>query len=395
MRMNHRSKTTLRPPLRPPLRGLGALPALLAILVPLTGCATGGSSSYQTAWLHNVRAAGLDPQEIPNPLQTTEEMETILQENVQAGDPRDQLADIQRYLFDNKKFPFTYDARGTYTAEETFRRREGNCVSFTNLFIALGRSLGIPLQPALILRGEVEKEGDLVVINTHLIALHAHGDGITLYDFAQRREDEIKGLTLLDDLWLTAIFLNNRGVDALREERYEQAIRQLRQATILAPEFTAAYGNLGVAHRKAGNPEDALAVYERALEIEARSPTILNNLASLYRSIGREAEARAALEAADLSTASPYLLITRGDLALAQGDHRQAMKYYKRARRANPKLPGPWLAIARLEIRRDNLEAAQRALDRALKLAPESSEVQQLGQNVERLIQKASPSSSR
>ena len=370
------------------------MPVLLAILVPLTGCATGGSSSYQAAWLHNVRAAGLDPAEIPNPLQTTEQMEEILHDNVQSGDPRDQLSDIQRYLFDNEKFPFTYDARGTYTAAETFRLREGNCVSFTNLFISMGRALGIPLQPALILRGDVEKEDDLVVINTHLIALYAHGDGITLYDFAQRREDEIRGLTLLDDLWLTAIFLNNRGVDALREERYDQAIRQLEQATILAPEFTAAYGNLGVAHRKAGNPEEALAVYQRALEIEARSPTILNNLASLYRSIGREAEARAALEAADLSKASPYLLITRGDLELAQGNHRQALKYYKRARRADPDLPGPWLAIARLEIRRDNLDKARRALDRAMKLAPESSEVQQLGQNVEQLIQRAAPDSS-
>jgi tetratricopeptide (TPR) repeat protein len=413
MRMNHRSQTILWGPSlrgglprnrRPVSPGSAAWPlpaaltawlALLVLLVPLTGCVTGGSRAYQTAWLHNVRAAGLDPDEIPNPLETTEEMETALHQWVESGDPRDQLADIQRFLFDNEKFPFVYDARGTYTASETFRRREGNCVSFTNLFIALGRSLGIPLQPALILRGDVEKEGDLVVINTHLIALYAHGDGITLYDFAEQRDDEIRGLTLLDDLWLTAIFLNNRGVDALRAENYEQAIRQLRQATILAPEFTAAYGNLGVAHRKAGEPEKALEVYQRALEIESRSPTILNNLASLYRSTGREAEARAALEAADLSKASPYLLITRGDLALAQGDPRKALKYYKRARRTNPDIPGPWLAIARLELRRNNLEAAQRALQRALELAPESSEIQQMGQNVERLIQKNPPSSSR
>lgn len=370
--------------------------AILGILslVALDGCATGSTRFQEATWSQRVKALGLDPQEVPNPLRVSDAMRQALREVVASGDPRDQLAQIQTFLFDDKQFPFTYDARGTYTAADTFEQRTGNCVSFTNLFIALGRTLGIHLQPALILRGDVEKEGDLVVVNTHLIALYAHADGVTMYDFAEQREEPIKGLSVLDDLWLTAIFLNNRGVDALREERYEPAIHQLTLSTRLAPEFTAAYGNLGVAYRLSGDPEAALRTYQRALEIEARAPSILNNLASLYRTMGREAEARAALEAADLSNASPYLLITRGDLALAQGDDQKALKYYRRARRAGPELPGPWLAIARLHLRRNNLEAAQRALNRALKLAPENTEVQRLGETVEKLIERSPPSSS-
>lgn len=394
-RSTSRSTTLHRKTLHRKARSIPAL-GLLTILAlfALGGCVTGGSRLQEAAWSQQVDALGLDPKEVPNPLRVSDEMQQMLEEAIPTGDPRDQLANIQRYLFDNRKFPFTYDARGTYTAAETFERRTGNCVSFTNLFIALGRSLGIHLQPALILRGDVEKEGDLVVVNTHLIALYAHADGVTMYDFAEQRDEPIKGLSVLDDLWLTAIFLNNRGVDALRQERYEPAIRQLTLSTRLAPEFTAAYGNLGVAYRLSGDSEAALQTYQRALEIESRSPSILNNLASLYRSLGREAEARAALEAADLSNASPYLLITRGDLALAQGDDRKALKYYRRARKAGPELPGPWLAIARLHLRRNDLEAAQRALDRALELAPESSEVQRLGETVERLIDRSPPSSS-
>jgi len=379
MLTNHRSTT---------------LVTILALAAVLSACASGGFRTNQIQWAKEVRARGLDPAELPNPLAITPEMREIMDEVVEAGDPRDQLVQIQEYLFNDEEFPFTYEAQGTYTAQQTFERRAGNCVSFTNLFIALGRSLGVYLQPALILRGDVEKEGNLVVINTHLVALYAHADGVTMYDFAQEREQPIKGLSVLDDLWLTAIFLNNRGVDALRQGSYDQAIRRFSYATRLAPDFTAAYGNLGVAHRMAGDPEAALATYRKALEIESGSPSILNNLASLYRSLGQEAEARAALQAADLSKASPYMLITRGDLEMAQGNHRQAMKYYKRARRANPDIPAPWLAIARLQIRRDNLKAAQRALDRALELAPENSEVQQLGESVEQLIGgRGSPSS--
>jgi|GEM_PF-601810 len=389
-----KAKLATRGPTRGPTLSLTRTPTLLVLLL-LSGCASSGTRMQEADWTQRVRAMGVDPQEVTNPLQVSEEMRQALGKVVASGDPRDQLAQIQRYLFDDDKFPFSYDARGTYTAQQTFERRSGNCVSFTNLFIALGRTLGIHLQPALILRGDVEKEDNLVVINTHLIALYAHADGIIMYDFAEQREEPIKGLSILDDLWLTAIFLNNRGVDDLRDGDYEASIRQLTLATRLAPAFTAAYGNLGVAHRLAGNPEEALATYRRALEIESRSPTILNNLASLYRSQGREAEARAALEAADLSNASPYLLITRGDLAVAQGDPARALKYYKRARRANPRLPGPWLAIARLQLRRNNVEAARRALERAQELAPESQEIQKLGESVEKLVDGPSSSSSR
>lgn len=61
------------------------------------------------------------------------------------GTDRERLKSLQQFLFDEERFPFEYETRGTYGAQEAFRLRRGNCVSFTSLFIALGRSLGIPL----------------------------------------------------------------------------------------------------------------------------------------------------------------------------------------------------------------------------------------------------------
>lgn len=357
-----------------------ALVGLLVAASLWSACAPGlpDPRHAEKVWAEQVRERGLDPSRVVNPVAVTEEMRQTAREVAGRQDPREQLRALQRYLFDPEQFPFDYETRGTYTAAEAFEHRRGNCVSFTNLFIALGRSVGVPLQAALIRRGNAEVEGNLVVVNTHMVAVYSDNDGSTLYDFARSRRDEILGLFLMDDLWISAIYHNNRGVEALRKERYEVASDHLTLSIRLAPEFTAAYGNLGVARRKQGRVEEALEIYNQALAVYDRDPTILNNLASLYQALGREQEARAALEAAKLKDATPFVLITRGNLELAQGNVRKALKLYRRARRSGPDLAEPHLAIARLELQQGREKAARRALENALEIEPDNEQAREL-----------------
>lgn len=333
-------------------------------------------------WQRSIRDRGLDPHQVVNPLGISEEMRRLAQQAVGQRSPREQLAHLQRFLFDPDRFTFDYEARGTYTAEEAFARRQGNCVSFTNMFIALGRSLGVPLEAALIRRGDSELDGDLVVVNTHMVAVHQHSDGATIYDFSRSENKQLTGMWVMDDLWVTAVFLNNKGVEALRQGDHEAAIGQLRQAIRLTPDFTAAYANLGVAYRKARQPDQALEVYQQALAGEARDPTVLNNLASLLESLGRTEEAEAALRAASLRNATPFLLITRGDLEVSAGDPRQAEKLYHRARRTDPDLPDPHVALARLKLSQGQDNAARKLVRRALKLDPEHHGARRLAEKL-------------
>lgn len=220
----------------------------------------------------------------------------------------------------------------------------------------------------MLQRGDTEREGNLVVVDNHMVAVLVQPDRVTLYDFARQRDKPISGLWLIEDLELGAVHLNNRGAEKLRSGQIREAIADLEVAVRLAPEFTAPYANLGVAR---GDVEGALAVYRRALEIDAGDPTVLNNLASLYRSVGRPEEASAAVQAADLSGASPYFLITRGDLERSQGNYRKARRLYRRAHRRAPELPDPLVALARLELERERPRAARKALDRALERDPD------------------------
>jgi Flp pilus assembly protein TadD len=323
-------------------------------------------------WAREMKRRGLDPASVTNPLRYTEEMRLTAKRVTGAGSDLDRLRKLQRHLFNEEAFPYDYESRVTFSAVEAFEARTGNCVSFTNLFISLARSVGLPVRAALVIEpGDVEKEGELIVVNNHIVAVFEHSGGATVFDFNRIRDRRNVGLNIVGDAWITAIYLNNRGAEELFAQRPETALNYLEKAVQLAPDFAAAYGNLGIVRRRLGDVEGAFEAYRMALEIEPRFSTILANLAVLYQSLGREAEAHAALRAADLRGATPYVLIIRGDFELADGRYGEALRLYKQAAQMARSLPEPQLAIARAELARGREDKARKALTRALRIDPD------------------------
>ncbi|MCS7182573.1 MAG: tetratricopeptide repeat protein [Thermoanaerobaculum sp.] len=354
--------------------------ALLPWIV-LASCRTAPAPIFLSheQWAQQLRQRGVDPTRIPNPLHVTEHMRQLAAEWAGPGDPPARLERLQRALFNTDQFPFTYYTRGTLTAAEAFFRREGNCLSFTNLFVALGRSLGIPVTTALVQRivGS-EREGDLIVVNTHVVAVLDYGGGFYTYDFDRTRRVQPVRVKPLDDLWITALYLNNRGADELRAAHPDIALEYFQDAVALAPEFAPAWANLGVAHRRLGNTSQALAAYRKALELDPTNPTVLANLAALFRSLGREEEAQQALRAANLARASPHQLLVRGDVELAAGRIAEAKKFYRSALRADPGLVEAYLALARAELAEGHRHRARKWIAKAAKLDPANFRVQAL-----------------
>ena len=351
---------------------------VLALAVAAAGCATSKVSYMYMSpqrWADEMARRGIDLREIPNPLAVTTEVRQAADRLAGVGTPPERLQRLQTALFNESEFPFRYDHRETYTASEAFARREGNCLSFTNLFVAMGRSLGLSVTTALVKRAQAsEKDGDLIIVNNHVIAALSYATEWYYYDFDRRRHDRATLVEPLDDLWITALYLNNRGADELRLGHADVAVRYFGYATNLAPEFAPAWGNVGVARRRLGDVAGAFDAYSRALSVAADDPTILGNLASLYRSLGKEQEAETALEAIKLGNATPHALIVRGDLELARGRVRGAVHLYKRAANLAPKLADPWVALARAELARGNPGRARSDVQKALKLEPDNKE---------------------
>lgn len=336
--------------------------------------------AHADGWARGLERREIEPSLVPNPLETTPEIEAAAREWASGGGGEvDQLRRIQSALFDKARFDLVYDADATFTAKEAFEARRGNCVASTSLFIAMARSRGIHVRPGYVTpRAVGEKRGDLVFVTTHVVAVFQNFQRSVVFDFYREREDTSAIISLIDDYALAALYLNNKAVASLSRGAYDDAAKKLDAVTRLAPDFAAAHGNLGVLRRRLGDVPGAFDAYRRALEIEPRNPTILGNLAALYVSLGREREAAAALRLADLSVATPFTVLARGDLELAAGDADAAIKLYRKAERLGPKLPDPHLAIARLELARGRSEPARREVERALRLAPEDAEAKAL-----------------
>ncbi len=297
------------------------------------------------------------------------------------GDDEQKLGRLRDAILIGPGYTFEYQRDSTFSAAEAFENRRGNCVSFTNLFIALGRSLGIRLQAALAsTRGSSERQGDLIVTYNHMVAVFTLTGSRTAkaYDFYRSAEPLDGRLTLLDDYAVAAIRASNDGIAHLHRGEAAEAVHDLEIAVKLAPGLGSLRANLGLAKWRAGDVAGAFEVIRKGLEIEPRGAALLQNLAALYVDAGKPAEARAALSALDVGRASPYVLIVRGDLDLRAGDVKRALRSYHDAARLDPAIADPWLAIARAELGRGRPDAARKAAQKALKRDPSSEEARRL-----------------
>jgi Flp pilus assembly protein TadD len=343
---------------------------------------SGGEVFGYDAWRQAVAELDVDPSQVVYPFQINDEM-TAWADEVMTGHhsrmPSVRLEILQHAFFDRGEFEFQYDVVRTLTAEEAFSAHYGNCMSFTSLFIALSRSLGLETFLVSVKRQpEVIKDGGLVVVNRHVVAGFRAPNKVHLYDFYVTDSSPHVSQRVLDDLEASAIYHTNIGGAAIREGELDEAIRNLEIAVALAPRWAPAWVNLGVAHARLENTEEAFAAFQSALEVEPGNSSAFVNLAKIYREQGRIEEAETAMRAAADSTRNPFTLIAMADAEMARGNIEDARQYLRRARWWYGKEPEVYLALSRLaRLEGEESKAkkySRRAMDLRLKSMDESAE---------------------
>ena len=89
-------------------------------------------------------AFGVGSVDQPTALGVSDEMRLFLKQNVdETATDYQRAQQLVEAIFRKDKLGFTYDRSRSKTAVETFRDASGNCLSFTNLFIALARGIGL------------------------------------------------------------------------------------------------------------------------------------------------------------------------------------------------------------------------------------------------------------
>jgi Flp pilus assembly protein TadD len=347
-------------------------------------CAGPGQEVFgYDAWQQAVAELDIDPNQVVFPFQITDEMAAWAHEKLTGNRtlmPEVQLEILQHSFFDKGEFEFQYDVVRTLTAEEAFAARNGNCMSFTSLFIGISRSVGLETFLVSVKRQpEVIKDQGLVVVNRHVVAGFKTPNKIHLYDFYATNTSPYVSQRVLNDLEASAIYHTNIGGAAIRADELEEAVRNLEIAVALAPRWGPAWVNLGVARSRLDNTEEAFVAFQRALEVEPGNSSALVNLAKIYREQGRAEEADTAMRAAAESTRNPFTLIAMADADMMRGNLEEARQYLRRARWWYGKEPEVYHALSRLaRLEGDDPKArkyAQRAVDLQLKLGQESEEL--------------------
>ena len=95
---------------------------------------------------------------------------------------------------------------------------------------------------------------------------------------------------------------------------YDRALEQCDHTIEQNPHFAAAYWTLGLVQEQRGEMEEAIAAFQRAIELSPPSPRIVGALARTYAIMGRKQEALRLLK--DLNELSKKRYISPFELAL-------------------------------------------------------------------------------
>lgn len=168
-----------------------------------------------------------------------------------------------------------------------------------------------------------------------------------------------------------AIERNKLGVELLEEERVEEAIAEFQKAVELNQENASARLNLAYTYDRQGRIEEAMAEYRKAIELEPGNLHAHNNLGVLYDKKGFYDEAIAEFEKAlqiDPSDANVLenLENTKGNKAIVQEQEEQIAQAQRKAE-AHPDSPTASYKLARLYAFYGKKDQAIEWLEKALK----------------------------
>ncbi len=268
----------------------------------------------------------------------------------------------------------TYDSSADMTAHQVFFERRANCMSFTNLFIGLSRSLGMDTAyvdvPQL---SDYSIEGNIILNNGHMCAGLWDGGEFYLVDFSPDPEKHYRIYRIIDDLEAIAHHYNNLGYRVLRENpaHIDEAIRYYRISTEIKPGFPPGHNNLGAAYASRGDLDQARFHYECALEHDPQMAEANCNMGSLFFTQGRLSEAKKHFEkAVSAAKDNSHYHYRLGMTDYFLGDFRSASRHFIETIRIDERFTSAYIGLALIEERLLQYDTALEHLEKALSIQP-------------------------
>ena len=266
-------------------------------------------------------------------LAVNDDMRAFLSEHVPQAASNQRKVELILQAILEEGLSLDYNAFQTLTAEQAFYQREGNCLSFTNLFVALAREVGLEAEYQEVdVPPSWDRLGNNHLFNRHInVRVRLPFEGEQAVDFNMTDFDVEYRRRRVSDEYALALYHNNMTVYWLGEQQLEQAYLHSRRAIELKPDADFFWTNLGTVHRRSGDEVRAEAAWLKAVHM-GDEPSAISNLARLYERQGRDELARQYADAADsYRKKNPYYLYSVSEQAYDSGDYATALSLLERA----------------------------------------------------------------
>lgn len=243
----------------------------------------------------------------------------------------------------------TYSAYITSTGIEAFEQRQANCLSYTLLYVAMARHLGLNAEVNEVI---LPPTWDMRDSDTYLFMRHVNAKvfmprkrslpwvrvmetadiGDIVVDLEMRRfkphyKQRVIGRTLV-----AAQFYSNRGMELAAEGKVRDAFLYLRKALLMNDEPSYIWSNFGSLYRRQKLLAEAEALYLHGLAINPRDYTIMHNLSGLYLELGNTQKYKEYQQRVrQHRNANPYYMFKRAEELVAAGDDDKALTLLKKA----------------------------------------------------------------
>jgi len=349
----------------------------------LFGCAAVGKHSSSVATIdRDTLIAGPPELVAPEPdvdiLAIDDNMRAFLAEHIPENAHELQKAGfLLKAFFGDDGINIQYENIQTRTAIETFYSKEGNCLSFTTLFVAMAREAGLEAYYQEVETPPVwDSRGELYIYNRHiniLLKYRHHDDQVVDFDMTNFEEGYPRK-EVSDDVAL-AQYHNNMSVHWLLKQDVRQALAHQRLALRLQPDADYMWTNLGAIYSYFGYTDYAESALLTALEYDKRDLVAISNLARLYTASGQvELGQYYAKQAQAFRRRNPFYLFSRAEKFYAEGDYLKARDELRRAVRLQEGEPEFYELLGLVELKTGETERAQKNFELAQEYASEPGE---------------------
>jgi len=262
---------------------------------------------------------------------------------------RDTTIDSERFrrlmagLLEAGYFNLSYDPDSTYTAEQVFRRRAGNCLSFTNLFVALARDARLDVVYETVDVPPIwDSDDGWVILNNHInilvrgvrtsarVGIASEHDYVVDFNTVDYRASYKR--RAVSDRTAFALYYANRGVEEMRAGDKRAAFAYFKRSIAMDPDVAGTWVDLGALYSRAGQVAYAEAAFHQALALRPDDNSALTNLARLYEQSGNvELAANYRARVQRYQSANPYYHYTWAVAAYRDADYSRALQQIRAA----------------------------------------------------------------